>query len=57
MRTIIILSQDYQDSFDDLDIEAQELSREKQLPVKFEYGGYSYTVETLKWEQAHDKTT
>lgn len=44
-ETKILLGTIFNGTFEEYKDEAEELSREKQLPVAFEYGGFIYTVE------------
>jgi len=43
--TYIQLGTIYQGSFEDYKDEAESVALEKKLPVRFEYGGFFYTVQ------------
>lgn len=47
-ETKILLGTIVNGMFDEYKDEAEELTKEKELPVSFEYGGFIYTVEYKK---------
>lgn len=52
---VIVMDMGYQQSFEDLDYDAQELNKETKIPVRFEHGGFYYTVDMIEHIEIKEK--